>query len=115
MEAQVLEGGRDGSSGPLGNVLSEPRCDGSGEVGSEGLSDRRQSALLWVNGEPREALNEAEALGELKEEREARDRSAKVVRTGAHDSSRDRGRSTRSRDGAESEVNALVSDLSQKA
>ena len=95
------------------DVFGEPGSDGSGELGRERPSDWRQSALLGIDFEPREALDEAKSLGELKKEREARDRCAKVVSTCAEDSSRDGGGSTRGGDGVKSEVNALVSDLSQ--
>ena len=96
------------------DVFGEPCSNGSGELGRERPSDWRQSALLGINFEPREALDEAKALGELEKEREARDRCAKVVSTCAEDSSRDGGGGTRGGDGVKSEVNALVSDLSQE-
>ena len=95
MEAEIFERRGNGGGGPLGDVLSKPSADGGSELGGERASYRRQSALLGVNFETREALDEIEALGELEEERETSKSSTKVVRAGAKDSSRDGGGGTR--------------------
>jgi len=115
VKANIFERGGDSSRGPLRDVLGKPSADAGSKLGSERAGDRRQSALLGIYFKAREALNELEAHGERDAEFEGEDGSAKVVRTGAQDSSRDGGRSSRGGDGIEREVDALVSSLSKEA